>query len=120
MKKLVLIVLLMTISSNAVQMYAEPVDISFETGYVDPTSDDDEIQRSPIMTPRVAIDGYMLSFFTPCNGCELQLLDEEGNVVYNVIIPDGSATLTLPSYLSGDYEIQIIRGNYLFWGYIYI
>lgn len=37
-----------------------------------------------------------------------------------LFLPDGSATLALPSYLSGNYEIQIIRGNYLFWGYINI
>ena len=29
-------------------------------------------------------------------------------------IPDGTTTLSLPSYLSGDYEIQIIRGSFKF------
>ena len=119
--RLFLIMLIIALQAQiGPRIYAEQNDIDLAVGYVDPTIPHGHNPKSPILIPHVAIDGHTLYFFTPCDGCELQLLDEEGNVVYNVIIPGGSATLALPSYLSGNYEIQIIRGNYLFWGYINI
>jgi len=39
-------------------------------------------------------------------------------VAYTLVIPTGTTSLVLPSTLSGDYTIQIIRGNYLFYGTI--
>lgn len=33
-------------------------------------------------------------------------------------IPTGTTNLVLPSYLFGEFEIQIIQGNIYFWGYI--
>ena len=91
--------------------------IPLQVGYIDPTKDQDP-QRSPVFIPRVGIEDYTLSFITPCDGCELLLLDEDGNIAYSTIIPEGCTTLMLPSYLSGFYEIQIIRGNFCFYGYI--
>ena len=78
----------------------------------------DDDKRSPILIPNVDIDGYTLTFYTPCNGCVLRLIDENDVVVYSTVIPTGATSLVLPSYLSGDYEIQIVRGNFYFYGYI--
>ena len=108
----------MTLSSINTCLYAEPVDIPLDLGYVDPTLDHDNPQRSPAIIPHVAIDGYTLTFFTPCDGFMLRLFDGDGNLAYATVIPDSTATLSLPSYLSGDYEIQIIRGPFKFWAYI--
>ena len=120
MKKVLFTLLLMALSSINTCLYAEPTDIPLELGYVDPTLDQDNPQRSPVMIPHVAIDEYTLTFYTPCDGCMLRLFDEDGNLVYAIVIPDGTTTLSLPSYLSGDYEIQIIRGSFKFYGYINI
>jgi hypothetical protein len=35
---------------------------------------------------------------------------------YETIIPENTSTITLPLNLSGEYELQIIRGNYCFYG----
>lgn len=116
-----LVVLLLTLAllplSNLCVM-AQPID--FGVGYVDPTNPMDDYPRSPILVPRVDIDGYTLTFYTPCDGCVLRLIDENDNVVYSTVIPTGATSLVLPSYLSGDYEIQIVQGNIYFYGYIYL
>ena len=94
-----------------------PDDIELQAGYVDPDLGDGET-RAPILIPHVGIDGYSLLFYTPCDGSTLRLLDENDNVVYSIVIPDGTSTLVLPSYLSGNYRIEIIRGAFCFWGYV--
>ncbi len=114
-----LFVLLLTLAmlplSNLCVM-AQPID--FGVGYVDPTDPTGDYPRSPILLPEVDIDGYTLTFYTPCDGCVLRLVNENDVVVYSTIIPTGATSLVLPSYLSGEYQIQIIQGNLCFWGYI--
>ena len=109
-------VMIAMLSSFSVRVLADPVDLNL--GYVDPTGNEIGQQRGPITIPEVSIDDYTLSFITPCDGCTLRLLDENDNVVLNTLI--SSSTIVLPSTLSGDYRIEIISGNYCFWGYIYL
>lgn len=106
--------LLTSISVSAKQ----PTDINLEAGYVDPEDEGGDPHRSPILIPEVGIDNYTLTFYTPCDGCTLRLLDENDNIAFVTMIPVGSTTLVLPSYLSGEYQIQIISGNICFKGYI--
>ena len=95
-----------------------PQDIDLEIGYDDPNLGN-ELPRAPILIPHVSIEGYTLTFYTPCNGCALRLSDNEtGNVIYSTVIPMGATSLVLPSYFTGDYKIEIIQGIYCFWGYI--
>jgi len=39
-------------------------------------------------------------------------------VVYTIVIPTGTTSWVLPASLSGEYELQLISGNYCFWGMI--
>ena len=48
----------------------------------------------------------------------LQLLDEDGYVVYSVNCLSGTTQVVLPSTLTGDYEIVVIRGETYYGGYI--
>ena len=93
-------------------------EIDFEYGIVDPTSGYEPYEKGPVLVPSVSIEDYTLYFTTPCDGCTLRLLDENDVVVYSTVISAGTTSLVLPSYLSGEYEIQIIRGNICFYGYI--
>ena len=119
-KRLLLFALMMALLPlSSLRVSAEnPDDIDLEAGYDDPDLDQNDYPRSPILIPHVGIDGYTLTFYTPCDGCTLRLLDESGNVVYTTVIPIGATTLVLPSYLSGEYRIEIIQGVFCFWGYI--
>ena len=114
-----LFVLLLTLAllplSN-VSVMAQSID--FGVGYEDPQNPMGNYPRSPILVPEVDIDGHTLTFYTPCDGYVLRLVDENDNVVYSTVIPTGVTSLVLPSYLSGDYEIQISQGNIYFYGYI--
>ena len=92
--------------------------IPLKIGRIDPTNPVLPRPKSPVLAPTVYIDGYALTFDTPCDGCTLQLVDENDVVVYSIIIPAGTTTLYLPSYLEGTFELQIICGEWLFYGEI--
>ena len=95
-------------------------EIPLQVSIVDPDANEAPIRRSPVHVPTIGIDGNTLYFITPCDGCTLRLINEDGEVVCNMIIPENSSTISLPSFLFGEYEIQIVRGNYCFYGYINI
>ena len=119
MKKKRLIILLLTLALlplSSVSVMART--INFNVGYEDPQNPKDDDKRTLTLVPEVDLEDYTLTFYTPCDGCVLRLVDENDNVVYSTVIPTGTTSLVLPSYLSGNYEIQIIQGNLCFWGYI--
>lgn len=93
---------------------ADPIDVQLQIRYDDPLEDQDNPHKGPVLIPDVSIDDYTLYFDSSCENCVLRLVNEEDEVVYTTII--SSSTLVLPSYLSGDYELQIIQGNYCFYG----
>lgn len=89
--------------------------IPFQTGRIDPTEAETPRPKSPVLAPTVYIDGNVLTFETPCDGCVLQLVDEDDDVVYSIVIPAGTTTLALPATLSGTFELQIIDGEWMFY-----
>lgn len=98
---------------------ATPVDVQLEAELIDPSTEQGEPQRGPVLVPEVSIEGYTLFFGTPCDGSILRLLDEDGYVVYSTVIPTGTTTLPLPSDLSGEYELYLYpQGGYYFTGII--
>ena len=116
-KTLFLLTLIVTLLSlTNVHVSAEPVLVNLEVGFIDPTNDQDEPQRNPIIVPSIEIEDNILTFITPCDYMELRLVNEENEVEYSTYIL--GSTLVLPSYLNGEYQLQIISGNYIFYGYI--
>ena len=91
--------------------------LNLQVGYIDP-SVTSNVPKTPIIPPSVSLDDHTLYFDTPCDSCTLNIVEENDVVVYTLVIPTGTTSLVLPSTLSGDYTIQIIRGNYLFYGTI--
>lgn len=113
MKKTFIFVLIMTLLPLAsVSVYADPILIPLQVMIVDPNAPQNNPHRNPILVPEVSLDGYTLYFDTPCDSCTLRIVDEGGIVVYSTVIPVGCDELVLPSYLSGEYEIQIDFGPY--------
>jgi len=116
-KKFILLTLAMALLPFAsVCVSALAVGVQLQVMYIDPTNDKPTDPKSPVLVPEVSIDDYVLTVDDSCLGCELRLVDENDNVVYTTVIT--SNTLVLPSYLSGEYELQIIRGIYCFYGFI--
>lgn len=106
------------LSFSSVNVYADPEGINLQVGYIDPTEGNDGQQKSPILVPKISLDGYSIIFDTPCDGSTLRLVDDNDNLVYSTVIPTGTTNMVLPSFLSGYYKIQIIQGNLCFYGYI--
>ena len=74
--------------------------------------------RSPIEVPLVYIEDYTLSFETNHPDYILTLKDEDGDVVYTTTVLSTDTEVILPSTLSGDYEVNLVMGNWLFTGWI--
>ena len=115
-KKRFILVSLMMAMLPLSNMHVIAVPVTLTVGYQDPTIGQTNPNKSPILVPEVSIDDYTLTFDDSCLGCELRLLDEDGVLVYSTTIT--SNTLVLPSYLFGEYELQIFSGIYCFYGYI--
>lgn len=93
-------------------------NLSLQVRLIDPSIPTRGIKRSPAKAPSLSIFDHMLYFATSCDGCILRLINEDGDVEYAIEIPENTSTITLPFYLYGEYELQILRGNYCFFGFV--
>ena len=115
-KNLLLVLMAVLLPLSSLNVYADPVGIPLQVEYDDPSDDQDNPQRTPVLIPEVSIDGYELLFGTPCDGCILRIVNASGEVEYTTVIPTNATSLVLPSTLSGDYELQIVQGYWCFYG----
>ena len=113
---LILMVSLQGVAQTQSQQDPEVVILHIKTE--NPIQATGPIRRWPAMAPSVSLEDHTLYFNTPCDGCTLQLINEDGDVEVDVVIPEDTTTLTLPFYLEGEFLIQIIRGRYCFYGFI--
>ena len=97
-----------------VRVSAIPVQVPLQVEHIDPDDTQDGPGRGPVQPPIIYIEDGTLTFVTNCNGCELRLVNDEDEVEYTTVI--SGSTLVLPSTLSGSYQLQIISGNYIFYG----
>ena len=63
-------------------------------------------------------DDYTLTMPAFEDDFTLELLDEDGVVVYSVYVPAGTTLIVLPSTLSGDFELRLVADTYYNRGYI--
>ena len=115
MKKLLLMIAGAFVLSTS--LFAKEV-IPFTVHYEDEQPGTNGNPRSPIEVPLVYIDDYILTFETYHPEYVLNLNDEDGIVVYSTVVYSTQTQVVLPSSLSGDYEIQLVMGNWLFTGCI--
>ena len=115
MKKLLISSLFILLMSTNV-MSREVV--SFTVHYEDNKPIGHGNTRSPIEVPLVYIDDYTLTFAVGHPDYTLIIKDEDGTVAYSTVVYSTETLVTLPSTLSGDYEIQLVMGNWLFTGWI--
>ncbi|MBR1789085.1 MAG: hypothetical protein IJ762_07870 [Bacteroidaceae bacterium] len=91
----------------------KPVHLIIRTG-----GEYDQIPKSPILVPVVYLDGHILSFDESLEGCTVQLLDENENIVFSHSIEENQTSVTFPGTLSGTYELQIVCGDIMFYAFI--
>lgn len=119
MKRIIFaLVLILSASLTDAKVQNVCEEVFLQVSFTDPTENQKPIKRSPVFIPSISLEDHTLFFATPCDGCTLRLINEDGDMEYVTVIPTDTITLDLPSYLSGEYQLQIIQGNYCFWGYI--
>ena len=89
--------------------------IPLNLGRIKPSETDPPMPKSPIQIPLVYQEDNELTFATPCTGCTLQLLDADGETVYETTVASGTTTVVLPA-LTGTYELRLIYGDIYFYG----
>ena len=119
-KKLFIMVMAMTLLSSVSSISADdnlsplPLCINHVPGDHN-TSGGNAHPKSPVQIPEVYLDGNTLSFDAAIEGCEVRLLDEDENVIFSDFIAISQTSLILPATLTGTFELQIIRGNFIFY-----
>ena len=114
MKKVILVALLLT--GGGISSYGDPVQVYMQI--INKSASGAGPTYAPPRPWYITEDNYVLTIPAFEDDYTLELRDEDDNVVYSTVIPTGTTSLFLPSYLSGNYEIQIIQGNLCFYGYI--
>ena len=74
--------------------------------------------KSPMQPPTVYIEDHTLSFTVDHPDYLLNKKDEDGDVVFTTVVYSAQTEVVLPLTLSGDYEIELVMGNWLFSGWI--
>ncbi len=74
--------------------------------------------KSPAVPPTVYQEDNTLTFVADHPEYVLYIKDEDEVVVYSTVVTSAETEVTLPSYLSGTYEIELVMGNWLFTGWI--
>ena len=74
--------------------------------------------KFPTDPPTVYIENYTLTFENYHPEYILNIKDENGIVVYSTVVYSTQTQVVLPSTLSGNYEIKLVLGSWVFTGWI--
>ena len=85
---------------------------------IDPTPGDGGNTLAPPRPWYITQDDHTLTLPALADDYTLQLLDEDGLVVYTTFVPSGTTTVILPSTLSGDFELRLVADTYYYRGYM--
>ena len=96
--------------------------IVWQVRIFDPHNTGMPIPKSPALPPKApeaSIDDHTLYLYNVDYDLTLCLLDEDGEEAYTVFIPANTASVVLPSTLTGDYELQLLTdGLFYFAGWV--
>lgn len=98
--------------------YAITVQINLTVGINDPIPVSPGHDRGPEYVPSVIQNDYEITFLAIHPAYTLNIV-ANGVVVYSVALSPYTTSVVLPSWLSGDYEIQLRPDDYYYlYGYI--
>ena len=118
-KKLLFVLCMLLATSLCSASNSLAMMISFETGYVDPNQSKGTLRpRDLVDPPTVYIEDFTLLFEASHPEYVLNIKDENGDVVYTTTVYSAQTQVVLPSTLSGNYQIELVMGNWLFTGWI--
>ena len=125
MKKIVFALLLCMLSLSAfcqssVSLGGTPIEWQVKNTN-NPIKGGAPVRKSPAKLPtppEATLSENVLNFVDSYAEYTLYIIDEEGEEVYEAYIPENTSTITLPLNLSGEYELQLVRGEYCFYTYV--
>ena len=98
---------------------ADPIELSFTVEIVNKGTLGNPVPKSPVRPPQVTLEDNVLTFETFHPDYTLTLFNEDGEVVYQTTVLNGTDTVVLPSTLRGDYVLTLdFGGSYYFWSEI--
>lgn len=116
MKKLLFTLLCLSAWSST-PTYADGNQINLDLSIIDDSPTGHHHGKAPMRMPYIHQDGYMLTLSNVHPEYIINIVQGE-DVVFSTIIPEGVVTYELPAYLTGDYTIQFVSGNFCFYGFI--
>jgi hypothetical protein len=117
LKTIVLALSLVLGGAQTSKVYAQ-TQVPLHVADVDPTGSQGHYPRTPMLTPSASLDGHTFYINGGHADFVVQLLDEDNNVVYQTVMPSDVSSIVLPSTLSGTYQIQLLWGDWMFYGWI--
>ena len=117
MKKFYIVFCLLTFSLVSYAMRdGSPIDLSTEV--IDPEHGQGIRPMAPMQPPTIYLEDYTLLFGSNHPEYVLNIKDEDDDVVFSTTVYSTLTQVVLPSTLSGDYEIELLMGNWRFTGWI--
>ena len=89
------------VSSYAQGTNPEPVKLSLVKVGDDGGIGERLYPRSPVLIPSVSIEGHTLILYSGCDGCTIELRDEDGQTVYSVYVEPGTESIGPAEELAG-------------------
>ena len=109
---------LLVISLTSMAQDGNGTPITWSVGYFDPSGTINQRPKSPVYPPTVYLENHTLTFSTTHPEYILYIKDENETVVYSTVVSETETTVVLPAALSGNYEIVLVMGNWMFTGWI--
>lgn len=115
-------ILMMLLCLTSANITAVPRLLSLDIQLTGPGDDNvgagNQNPRGPVLAPEVYLEDNELTFDSSLVGCTVQLLDESEEVVYSTVVATGQTSITFPTTLTGNYELQIVCDGITFYCYI--
>lgn len=92
--------------------------VQLQVAIFDPSNGAGGLPRGPEDPLTIGLEDHTLYMSNVDFDVTLQLTDANDNVVYTTFVVANTSTVVLPSYLSGEYKIELIDDERCFWGYI--
>lgn len=95
-------------------------EIELSVGFTDETPIIRIPTKAPVKPMHINLENHQIELSALHPDYTLTLLNEDGDVVWQTIVPAGTSTVTLPATLIGDYELRLYPDGtaYFFYGCI--
>jgi len=118
-KVLLLFAFLCGLSINSYAQNGGLVNLEFSVEIIKGIGIGNPFPKSPVLppeAPEATQEGNVLTFTSTHDDYTLTLLDEDGEVAYQAVVPSTVNVVVLPTTLSGEFELQLdYGGNFYFY-----